>query len=253
MKNPELRKAIIEDGTLKQYRKIRNELIRTHAPREPNGNFSPEQYKMDPFLVKECENARQSASKQRKIIEDHIRWLIGNAERLGNDLFFGTWTFNDKALELKPRTRRETIGKIIGKLEDYILNIDYGKENGREHYHGIIAVKRGTYDITEMVWSDKYKSWLLNIDILDKYKLGYYDLQAIKTNYESEKKLARYITKLTQHSIKEKQSYVSVKKGSAYQEWKKERRYNLVTHQQYTSVFMEQQAELYINSEECPF
>ena len=224
MKNPELRKTIIENGTLTNYIKTRQEWI-ANGHLELLRNIKPELYGLDQETAQECENARKSKKKQREKIENHIGWLLENQEELKIDLFFGTWTFTDQSLEMTADTRRQGIRRLLSKeTEDFILNIDYGKENGREHYHGLIALKNGTYKITEKVWSTKYNCQLIHIDTLDNYKLGYYDLQEIKLNDLSAKKITRYITKLTQHSIKVKQSYISTKKGSAYQNYKREQK-----------------------------
>ena len=224
MKNPELRKTIIENGTLTNYIKTRQELI-LNGHLELIRNIQPELYGLDQETAQECENARRSKKQQREKIENHIGWLLENQEELKIDLFFGTWTFDDNALELTADTRKQGIRRLLSdNTEDFILNIDFGKKNGREHYHGLIAIKRGTYEITEKVWSSEYNCQLINIDTLDKYKLGYYDLQEIKLNDLSAKKISRYITKLTQHSIKIQQHYVSTKKGSTYQNYKRERK-----------------------------
>lgn len=232
MKNKDLRKAIVEDGTLTMYTSKRAELVQT-------GKLDliedPSTYGLIPELMKECENARISRKKQREKVEEHIRYLIDNQEELDVDLYFGTWTFSEISLNYRPETRKKAVTRLLGRTcEDFMTNIDFGAENEREHYHGIIAIPRGTYQITSKVYSKKYHCYLYNIDILDEYKkYGFYDLQEINCNDLSAELIAKYITKLTQHSIKVKQNYVSVKKGSSYQEEKhKQKRYPTIMEQE---------------------
>lgn len=266
MKNTELRSQIITDGTFTKYCEERKkyvyagqleDIVNTYNSQTgelQKGVLNAELLGLSQSIADECERARKCRDAQRKKIEAHIKWLIQEADRLGYDLFFGTWTFEDFALLLKRTTRREGITRLLKTIcEDYIINIDFGKTTGREHYHGVIAVKKGSYTITAKVWSAKYRCWLFNIDILDGYKYGFYDLQAITLSELSEKKLSRYITKLTQHSIKVQQTYVSVKKGSAYQEWQKERHFMLKTHQEYSVRGFTRSAQDYTKSDECPF
>lgn len=245
MKNKELRKAIIEDGTLKDYTKKRREKVYSGQLE----SITAEEFEMTEETIQECERARKCRNMQRVKIQNHIDYLVNKTDL---DIYFGTWTFTDKALQLKPETRKKAITRLLGKTcEDYITNIDYGEENGREHYHGVIALQPGTYQ--KRVERDKEGHPHIKIDILDEYNLGWYGLEQIWNTDKDSELLAKYITKLTQHSIKVKQSYVSVKKGSEYQTWKKYRERRLRLHEPYVYDFMEQQAELYQNSDKCPF
>lgn len=266
LKDKSKRIEVLQNGSFKTYRKVRRNLAQEGRIEELlntidadtgevlKGVLNADLVGLDQETVDECERARKCRDEQRKKIEDHIRYLVLNAERLGYDLYFGTWTFTDEALQLKARTRRECIaGLLKATCADYILNIDYGKTTDREHYHGIIAVPKGSYEITSMVWSEKYHTWLLHLDILDKYKMGYYDVQKIGTDQEDIAKLSRYIAKLTQHSIKVAQSYVSVKKGTEYQQHKKRRQYQRTTHQEMTMPYLEDSAKEFIESEDCTF
>lgn len=245
MKNKELRKAIIEDGTLNEYRKERRKLVYSGQLKD----LTAETFKMSEEVFRECEQARKCQNMQRTKIQNHIDYLLNKTDL---DIYFGTWTFSDRALELTPETRKKAITRLLGKTcADYITNIDYGKETGREHYHGVIALQPGTYQ--KRVEIDEKGHRHIKIDLLDDYKLGWYGLEQIWNTEKDSELLAKYITKLTQHSIKVRQSYVSVKKGSEYQTWKKYRERRLRLHEPYVYDFMEQQAELYQNSEECPF
>ena len=73
MKNPELRQTIIEDGTLTNYIRKRNELI-SEGHLELIRTVNPELYELDQETAQECENARRSKKQQREKIENHIKW-----------------------------------------------------------------------------------------------------------------------------------------------------------------------------------
>jgi len=94
---------------------------------------------------------------------------------------FITLTFNDSSLDfLSYDTRRKRVREWLksqGSL--YVANVDYGKENGREHYHAIINKK-----VDPLTWS--YGS--CNVKLIFNKNC---------------KALAKYINKLTNHALKD--------------------------------------------------
>lgn len=222
MKNKELKKQLLTETKLYQtYTELRkkafiNGLI-VYNYKSINGQLMPagiadfDYFKpLTKEQVIECENIRCARKKQRQKIENHIDYLF----RKNYKLYFVTFNFNDDALKLKANTRKQKVRRLLSQCDDYILNIDYGKENEREHYHAIIAFKENNHE----TYKNDYKK--IKIKQFDSYNLGFYDVQEIRREGKSKEKLARYITKLTSHSIKVSQQYVSVKKGSDYQKYK---------------------------------
>lgn len=212
MKNPELRKELIEKGKFKNYSIKRKELIDVLGYQEFSELSQDEQiklYSLNPNEIAENERIRSCKKKQRDKIKDHITFLFDT----NTTLFFATFTFNDKTLKTTKReTRKRVLTRLLKNFDDYIINIDYGTENEREHYHAILSIKKPNifYDETNHI----------KIDELEKYNYGFYHLEEIRRDEIDKKRLSEYITKLTFHSIKVAQSYVSVKKGSNYQKWK---------------------------------
>ena len=213
MKDIERRKELLENGTYKDYLKKRKNFIY-------NGvvfvdDFGRLDYSLFDIPRKDliiCERIRKCYKEQREKVESHLAYLFN---KTNYDLYFITFTFSDIALNgTTQETRKQNIRRLLTRAEDYILNIDYGTNTNREHYHSIVALKKGTYEIREE--NGHYK-----LSILDNYKMGLYDVQKIGTNETDKKRLSRYISKLTMHSVKVKQKYISVKKGSDYQENKK--------------------------------
>lgn len=100
---------------------------------------------------------------------------------------FLTFTFNDSTLaSTNSQTRKKYVSRWLKKYCDrYIANVDFGKTNDREHYHAVATIKNKI----------PLNSW---------YDCGYGALKSetIRKTSNNEK-LARYISKLTNHAIKE--------------------------------------------------
>ena len=111
---------------------------------------------------------------------------------------FLTLTFTDKVLDsTSPETRRRYVSYYLKQFGvPYIANIDFGTadayidDNGnerqgtkREHYHAVIQ-------------TDK-------IDLSEWHKYGAIKLEKIRASQNDNIRLAKYVSKLTNHAIKE--------------------------------------------------
>lgn len=101
---------------------------------------------------------------------------------MGNCLFL-TFTFNDSCLNSTTEdTRRQYVRKWLKSYSNYyVANIDFGSKNDREHYHALICIDR--VDPT-------------------KWNHGTINVKKVKPTSDG-KALAKYISKLTNHAIKE--------------------------------------------------
>ena len=208
--NTSTKRKLLEEGLYKQYMKNRKDLMKEGRY---DLLYNPNAYEMTKSQMDDCELIRRSKNAQRKKIEDHLMFL---KDKKDYELYFGTFNFADFALDLKQETRKQNIRRLISPItEDFILNIDYGHQRRREHYHCILAFKKGNYH----KYTNEYGH--IKIKELDEYSLGFYDLEPIRTEDQDMKKLSRYISKLVLHSVKVNQQYISVKKGSDYQIYKK--------------------------------
>ena len=99
---------------------------------------------------------------------------------------FLTLTFTDEVLaNTTEHTRRRYVARFLKQIsDDYVGNVDYGKLNGREHYH---AVVRG-----------------VNIDTSAWDKYGFSHAQTIGKSDGSTQasKMSKYIYKLSNHATK---------------------------------------------------
>ncbi len=99
-------------------------------------------------------------------------------------VYFLTFTFNEKELE-KSRDfslLRKYVQRFLKKnFKNYVGNIDFGKENGRVHFHAVACA-----------------------DYLDPqlWHFGNLDYELVLVNSKSNELMAKYITKLVNHAIK---------------------------------------------------
>ena len=121
-----------------------------------------------------------SGKRRTTRLRAHIELMISFPE-----CTFLTLTFTDEVLEnTSLQTRKKYVERYLKEQSHgfpYVANIDFGKQNGREHYHAVCAFR-----VNPKVW----------------HKFG-----AIKT-LEVRKSskpivLAKYVSKLTNHGIKE--------------------------------------------------
>lgn len=103
-------------------------------------------------------------------------------------IWFCTFTFSDKYINKSERTKRDLIKSVLNTHDfKYILNIDYGKQTQRQHFHCILATD-------------------IDMDV-NQYFQNFYDggfslsIQC-KKGLEDLTRLTKYIDKLVNHCIK---------------------------------------------------
>lgn len=98
--------------------------------------------------------------------------------------YFLTLTFTDDVLATtNEKTRREYVKRYLSSISsNYVANIDYGKLHEREHYHSCIQCEH-----------IDHKLWIY----------GNLDFKLITSNDDSFLLLSKYVSKLTNHAIKE--------------------------------------------------
>lgn len=103
---------------------------------------------------------------------------------------FLTLTFKDEVLNgTTEKTRRKYVSRFLRELSNhYVANIDYGKDDRythREHYHALVLGKIRKKDLS--YWSEN---------------IGFTHIRTVKRR-NSENAVAMYISKLTNHAIKD--------------------------------------------------
>ena len=129
--------------------------------------------------LKECERINHAWFERVKRLQDRIETIL-----MSSPSSFITLTFTNKVLqETSAETRRRYVARWCKQYGvAYVGNIDFGKNTNREHYHVIIAK------------TIQDKNW----------PYGFMDIENINTdNTKSVICLSKYVSKLTNHAIKE--------------------------------------------------
>lgn len=102
------------------------------------------------------------------------------------DCIFLTLTFTDNDLSHSTfDDRRRWVRRYLKSQSDYyIANIDFGEKNGREHYHAVIMASEVDYS----GWNTKH---------------GNINGKRIHCGIDDAKRLSKYVSKLTNHAIKD--------------------------------------------------
>lgn len=131
---------------------------------------------------RECLKILKANHNRVKRLENRINAIISQ-----NESVFLTLTFSDTALaNTTAKQRRVAVCRYLKSCNaPYVANIDFGIDKTktmREHYHAVV----GCCDIN-------YKKWRDNYGLIQGERI------VIKNN----KALAKYVSKLTNHAIKE--------------------------------------------------
>ena len=140
---------------------------------------------MEDYLIKENEFLYNETLKINKADLNRncrLKKRIAKYLSMGQCLFL-TFTFNDTCLNnTSEETRRKYVRRWLKSYSSYyVANIDFGSINEREHYHALIRVDR--------------------VDPTDWHH-GTINVKRVRPTSDG-KALAKYISKLTNHAIKE--------------------------------------------------
>lgn len=152
-----------------------------------------------PVLFHECEKIVDSDKQRKKRLRKRIERIMEKGSA-----YFVTLTFSDHSLaSTDPKTRRTYVARFCKSISpDFVGNVDYGKQNGREHYHIVMY--------SSLLGDIKYKftkryGWVCSdaVQFADWSNYGFYSIKSCGTDYVDKQKLAWYVSKLTNHAIKE--------------------------------------------------
>lgn len=141
--------------------------------------------------IKEARKINKASFYRVKRLQKRISDMLTNGHCI-----FATFNFTDDVLnKTKEETRRQYVRKYLKQFNcDYVANIDFGSDKqytdrkgnirqatSREHYHALICI-----DKLPLNWS-----------------YGYQYLEHVRIRSKCDIKLSKYISKLTNHAIKE--------------------------------------------------
>ena len=152
-----------------------------------------------PAMYDECVRIVNSDRARKKRLRNRIENIINDGEG-----YFLTLTFNDETFKnTDAKTRRTYVSRFLKSISDnYIANIDFGKQKGREHYHAVIHCSE-LKDIS-FIYHKKYKWINLENDVCAAWsKYGFYSVKSCKVIDKDIHKLSWYVSKLSNHATKE--------------------------------------------------
>ena len=189
----ELKQIILENKlhrevgqlSLKGYRLCQKEVNGLYYPSLINYSYQELENELTNFVnlygyttLKVANNLNRASYYRTARLKERIREAV-----LSGSAWFITITFNPETLsKTNEKTRRVYVSRWLKSLTPfYVANIDYGLKNEREHYHAVIT-------------SDQRppKSW----------SYGFVDILKVKTTEIDTKRVSKYISKLTNHAIK---------------------------------------------------
>lgn len=152
-----------------------------------------------PSLFHECEKIVDADKQRKKRLRKRIERIMSKGKA-----YFITLTFNDQTLlSTDANTRRTYATRLLKTISsDFVGNIDFGKQNGREHFH-FVAYSTLLDDI-KYKFTKKY-GWICSdaVQLADWSKYGFYSIKSCGSDKVDQQKLSWYISKLTNHAIKE--------------------------------------------------
>lgn len=132
-----------------------------------------------PDVFHEAERMVNADNSRRKRLRKRIELMFD----CGNVVFL-TLTFNDDVItNTSAQSRRDYVRKYLKSIsKQYVGNIDFGTNTGREHYHAVLLTD-----------TDDFSGWTY----------GFYKAEKVRKEGVDALRVAKYISKLTNHAIKE--------------------------------------------------
>lgn len=175
------KQSLIDCGLVKQYERARAKSF-----------FEGDRSALDELednvgfvYVDTCRKIENSRFQRVKRCKMRIKGIV-----FDGDAIFLTLTFNDEILaSTSQETRRRYVTRLLKRYcAKYVANIDFGKLNGREHYHAIVECDVKNAEMLKKAWGKK---------------CGFADFRKIGSKEDDLKKTTKYINKLNAHCFKD--------------------------------------------------
>lgn len=221
MQDKELKKLLIENGALDKYRARSYELFKQGINHDERLKTLKKEFK-DFKALYQLMRARHEQKK--KVLKQFIYYKERDYK-----IYFLTLTIKDEILNTtEERYLKRRAIEALENADDFSINIDFGDDTERMHWHGLYFSKNGLNVIEKEKHKTKKEKYITVLKTDDKplndyaENTGNITIQEVKTG--TEKCVCNYLSKITQHSIKIKQKYISTRKGSPYNEYKEHNR-----------------------------
>lgn len=130
-------------------------------------------------LGQAVENTMKSASNRLYRLRKRVKRVIQEP-----NAYFFTFTLDNRHLNRNHITIERKIKETLGNASDYVINNDLGSLNERLHYHGVASFD---FQIDYTTLSRIYKYGAINIQKITSYR---------------DKAITEYISKLSNHAVK---------------------------------------------------
>ena len=151
------------------------------------------------YLFNECYKIVSADVQRKKRLRQRVERIMEKGST-----YFLTLTFSDDTLSnTDVKTRRTYVARFLKSVsDDYVGNVDFGKLNGREHYHAVIHSDK--LDDIQYQYTNRF-GWICGDcdQFADWSKLGFYSIKTCGKDEKDKQKLAWYVSKLTNHAVKE--------------------------------------------------
>lgn len=171
-----LKRAVLDSGLVEEYRQAHREAWK--------GDLEPQEAFRDFYGQEFFEIARNFAMGQRKRAQ-RCKTRTGEFVE-GGHAWFLTLTFRDEVLDgTSQKTRRVYVSRFLKSISSrYVANIDFGRENEREHYHAIVESEEKP---NLEAWQKSY---------------GFTDCKRVRSTDKDVLRTAKYTAKLSLHALK---------------------------------------------------
>lgn len=150
-----------------------------------------------PNYLDELKKVRLEFEKIKARRRRYNRYIKEMSESYKN-LFLLSLTFSDEVMTRTSfQTRKDYVRQWLNKNSvDYFACVDYGKENGREHYHAIVALDLPLEEI-EIKRRKFYR-----VPEQTAWKYGFYSLRRVQNSDKDRRKTTYYAFKASDYAFK---------------------------------------------------
>ena len=136
-----------------------------------------------PYLWKVCENMYLARLQKARRIKNRLFFM--NKFYSDKTFYFLTMTWTDKNLaNFTEKNRRKYVTEYLRSISySYVSNIDFGEKFDREHYHAVV--------VADYIYASDWNK-----------RFGNLNFEVISSLDRDNKKIARYIDKLSSHAVK---------------------------------------------------
>lgn len=194
VQNKELKEELIADNSFKEFKwhfrrwdSFAEHGISCKEFFEIRDGMTPEEWKA-------LNQLRISEKRRKRNCKERILRML----TCGEPVYFFTLTFDNRTLALtSERTRRVYVQRFLRKwFGDYVGNVDYGDQNGREHYHAVVTKCKKCV----IAFNPDLGFMELNCGAVTPWPYGFYNVEPCAPY--SSGSLAEYVLKLTAHAVK---------------------------------------------------